>query len=209
MDSEEKTTIEEVIEHVDPLNTISFQEQEKNLKEITKITNDNDNKEVIKWLEKNGEDFDIPHNALALKKFFHKHRERMHQSGYTPNSKELTQDDIVSDVMNDVYDDNEEPEEKKVVDKIKDNSFDKLLQFIDTLSLKKEDNLFLAKSVFTEMGFSWNGSTTMKSMPKKFASFKRNVWYLKKEAVIKMLFSSKKKNISSFINNLLEEACND
>lgn len=120
--------------------------------------------------------------------------------------------DPVSPIQeNDTY--NKEPEEeevKDVIDNFNSNSLEtNINSFIDTLPLKKEDNLFLAKSVFTEMGFSWNGSTTMKSMPKKFASFKRNVWYLKKEAVIKMLFSSKKKNISSFINNLLEEVCND
>lgn len=207
MDSEKETTIEEVVEHVALMKPVEQQRQDKEAREKVHLMKDN--RDVIDWLDENGEDYDIPTGIVKAKEFFIKQRERMYQSGHTPNRKELTQYDIVSDVTNDVYDDNKELEEKKVLDKIKDNSFDKLLQFIDTLPLKKEDNLFLAKSVFTEMGFSWNGSTTMKAMPKKFSSFKRNVWYLKKEAVIKMLFSSKKKNISSFINNLLEEVCND
>lgn len=202
MDSEEETTIEEVVENVALMKPVEQQRQDKEAREKANLMKDN--MDVIDWLDENGEDYDIPTGILQAKEFFIKHRERMYQSGYTPNRKELTKDD-----MEDIYDDNEEPEEKKV-DKVTTNN-KWVVEYINQLPVERDfsNSWYRAKDVISYAGLSWQGRISLKNIPIKWTVNKQKKLYISKEAIVYILFSGKSKKALSFTKKVIEELCND
>lgn len=87
------------------------------------------------------------------------------------------------------------------------NEKSKLITFIDSLGIEKERNMYIAKSAFHELGLSWNGIASMRTLNKDWTQMYRKTWYLTQEAVVRLLFKSKERYISKFIDTLCEEMC--
>lgn len=206
MDSEEETTIEEVVEHVALMKPVEQQRQDKEAREKVHLMKDN--MDLIEWLDEKGVDYNIPTDIVKAKEFFIENREAMLQSGFKSNREELTQDDIVSDVTNDVYDDNGEPEEKK--DKVTTNN-KWVVEYINQLPVERDfsNSWYRAKDVISYAGLSWQGRISLKNIPIKWTVNKQKKLYISKEAIVYILFSGKSKKALSFTKKVIEELCND